>query len=79
MLLVKAIEVALPEHIVCAFGVAVTDGAGLTVTVAVIGVPAQPPAVGVIVYTAVPALAVVAFNVCAMEEPEEAEAPVTFV
>ena len=58
---------------------AVTDGAGLTITVAVMGVPAHPAAVGVIVYTAVPALEVVAVNVCAIEEPDEAEAPVTLV
>lgn len=61
--LVKAIEVVPPEQILCEVGVAVTEGAGFTVTVAVIGEPAQPPAVGVIVYTAVPALAVVAVNV----------------
>jgi hypothetical protein len=39
----------LPEQICCEEGVAVTVGAGLTVTVAVIGVPVHPPAVGVIV------------------------------
>ena len=49
VLLVNAIEVAPPEQKVCDVGVAVTVGAGLTVTVAVMGVPAQPPAVGVIV------------------------------
>ena len=51
----------------------------MTVTVAVIGEPAHPAAVGVMVYTAVPALVLVAVNVCAMSVPEEAEAPVTFV
>ena len=49
VLLVNAIELALPEQIVCDVGVAVTLGAGFTVTVAVIAEPAQPPAVGVIV------------------------------
>lgn len=48
-LLVSAIEVALPEHRACVDGVAVTVGAGLTVTVTTAGVPVQPPAVGVIV------------------------------
>jgi hypothetical protein len=48
-LLVSAIDVALFEQILCDVGVAVADGIGLTVTVAVIGVPVHPPAVGVIV------------------------------
>ena len=68
-----------PEQILCALGVAVIVGAGFTVTVAVIGVPAHPPAVGVIVYTAVPADVEVALRACEMVEPEEAEAPLTFV
>jgi len=63
----------------CEVGVAVADGVGLTVTVAVTGVPAHPPAVGVIVYTAVPALVVVAINVWVIVEPDEALAPLTFV
>lgn len=41
--------------------------------------PGQPAAVGVIVYTAVPAAEVVAVSVCAMVDPDEAEAPLTFV
>ena len=49
VLLVNAIDVALLEQILCDVGVAVADGAGLTVTVAVIADPAQPPAVGVMV------------------------------
>jgi hypothetical protein len=49
ILLVNAIEVALPEQIVCDDGVAVAVGIGLTVTTTVIGVPAHPFAVGVIV------------------------------
>ena len=48
-LLVNAIDVALFEQILCELGVAVADGTGFTVTVAVIAAPAQPPAVGVIV------------------------------
>lgn len=45
----SAMDVALPEQMVCVAGVAVTVGTGLTVTVTVIGVPGQPPAEGVIV------------------------------
>jgi hypothetical protein len=48
-LLVNAILVAVPEHIVCVDGVAVAVGFGLTVIVTVIGVPGQPLAVGVTV------------------------------
>jgi hypothetical protein len=62
-LLPNATEEALPEQIVEAAGVAVADGIGLTVTVAVIAVPAQPPAEGVMVYTAVPAVVPVAVSV----------------
>jgi hypothetical protein len=48
-LLLRLIEVALFEQIEEEFGVAVADGIGFTVTVAVTGVPAQPPDEGVIV------------------------------
>jgi hypothetical protein len=40
---------ALPEQMVCEAGVATAFGVGFTVTVAVIGVPGQPLAVGVMV------------------------------
>lgn len=79
MLLVRLIVVVLAEQIVEEDGEAVTEGAGLTVTVAVIGEPAHELAVGVMVYTAVPAEVVVAVSVCAIVDPEEADAPVTFV
>ena len=46
-LLVNAMLVAVPEHIVCVAGVAVATGVGLTVIVTLIGVPAHPFAVGV--------------------------------
>ena len=49
VLLVNAIDVALLEQILCEVGVAVADGAGLTVTVAVIAAPAHPPTFGVMV------------------------------
>jgi hypothetical protein len=48
-LLVRAMEEAVPEHIVCEPGVAVATGIGFTVIKTVIGVPAQPLAVGVTV------------------------------
>jgi hypothetical protein len=47
--LLSATEVAVPEHIVWAPGVAVATGMGFTVITTVIGVPAHPLAVGVIV------------------------------
>jgi hypothetical protein len=46
-LLVRAIDVAVPEQIVCVAGVAVATGVGLTVIVTVIAFPAHPFAVGV--------------------------------
>jgi hypothetical protein len=49
MLLVKAIDEGELEQIDCEAGVAVATGLGLTVIVTVIGVPAHPAAVGVIV------------------------------
>jgi hypothetical protein len=48
-LLVKLTEEVFPEQIVCALGVAVADGIGFTVTVAVMADPEQALAVGVIV------------------------------
>jgi len=75
VLLVNATDVAPPEQIVCVEGVAVTPGAGLTVTVAVMFEPAQPPTEGVIVYVAVPGLAPVAVKVCVIEVPELLLAP----
>ena len=47
MLLVKAIDVACVEQIVCDDGVAVAVGVGLTVTVTVCDVPTQLPPVEV--------------------------------
>lgn len=48
-LLVSAMVLVFPEQRLCDAGVAVAEGIGLTVTVAVIGEPVQPPAAGVIV------------------------------
>ena len=48
-LLDNAIEVAVPEQIVCDAGVGVTTGTGLTVTVTMMGTPGHPFDEGVIV------------------------------
>lgn len=48
-LLRAIVVIAEPEHIVCEEGVAAASGVGFTRTVAVIGVPGQPLAEGVIV------------------------------
>ena len=56
---------------------AVASGNGLTVTITTTGVPAQLPAVGVIVYVAVPCTATVVLNAWAMLAPLPAAAPVT--
>ena len=45
----SAILVDCPEQMACVAGVATAAGMGLTVMVTVIGVPAQPSAVGVMV------------------------------
>ena len=54
--------VLLPEQMVCDNGVLVTIGVGLTVTVYVNTVPAQPFAEGVIRYTTLTAAEVVLIN-----------------
>ena len=48
-LLLSAIDVAPPEQKLCELGVAVAEGIGFTLTVTVMGEPAQLLAVGVIV------------------------------
>jgi hypothetical protein len=67
----------VPLQIVSAFGAATTSGNGLTVTITVIGVPLQPPALGVIVYVAVPATEPVAVNVSAIVAPLPISTPLT--
>lgn len=71
----KEMDVEPPEQNDCEAGVAVATGRGFTVMVTETGVPEQPPTVGVMVYTTVPAVAPVADNVCAMDVPEPAVAP----
>ena len=71
------VVMALPEQIVCEAGVATALGVGLTKTVAVIGVPEQPLAVGVIVkVTVIGALVVLVKEPLMLPEPEAA-IPVT--
>ena len=74
-LLVSEIPVVPPEQKDWELGVAVATGRGVTVMVTRIGVPVQPPAVGVTVYVTVPADAPVADNVWAIEAPLPADPP----
>jgi hypothetical protein len=66
-----------PEQMVCDAGVAVTVGVGLTTTVAVIGVPGQPLAVGIIVKVTVTGTVKVLFNSPVMLPLPDAGIPVT--
>jgi hypothetical protein len=50
----KEKEVVPPEQNTCVNGVAIATGIRLTVTVSIIGAPAQEPVVGIIVIIAVP-------------------------
>ena len=69
--------IGLPEQIVCDDGTAVALGVGLTNTVAVIGVPRQPLAVGVIVKVTVIGAFVVLVNVPLILPAPLAAIPVT--
>jgi len=73
---VNVMPVALPLHIACDDGVAITSGSGFTVITTSVGVPEQPLAVGVIEYVAVPADVPEFVSVCAMLFPEPSKAPV---
>jgi hypothetical protein len=57
------VAIAAPEHLICVGFVALTIGVGLTVTVAVIGVPSHPLAVGVMVKVTKTGKAVVFVNI----------------
>jgi hypothetical protein len=73
------ILVVFPEQIEGDVDATNTVGVGFTVTVKVVGVPEQPLAVGVMVYTAVPEEELVAVKFWEMEDPDPAVAPLTFV
>jgi hypothetical protein len=66
-----------PEQIETLAGVAFIVGNGFTVTMAVMGDPEHPPATGVIVYVAVPAVFVVAVSVVLIVAPVPETAPLT--
>ena len=75
--LLNAIEVVPPEQKDCEGGVAVITGEGLTVTVAVTGLPEHPFNNGVTVYTAVPATLPVVVSIWKIPASLLANAPVT--
>jgi hypothetical protein len=75
-LLVSGILTVPPLQIVAVLAL-VIKGLGFTVITTVIGVPAQPPELGVTVYVAVPGEVPVAVNVCDIVDPLPAEAPET--
>lgn len=62
-LLERLILLAVPLHILWEVGLNDTLGIGFTVTVTVIALPAQPPAVGVTVYVTVASLVPVLISV----------------
>ena len=73
----KFILAAPPEQSCKDVGDAVPTGVGFTVTVTVYEAPEHPPAVGMMVYVAVPAVDPVADSVCAIELPLPFIAPDT--
>ena len=73
------VVIGLAEHLVCDAGVATAFGVGLTKTVALIGVPVQPLAVGVIVNVTVIGAFVVFVNAPLISPTPLAAMPVTVV
>jgi hypothetical protein len=71
------VVIGMAEHTVCAAGVATAFGVGLTNTVAVIGAPGQPLAVGVIVNVTVTGANVVLVNAPLILPEPLAAIPVT--
>ena len=71
--------IATPEQTVCDDGVATAFGVGFTSTVAVIDVPVQLSATGVMVYVTVTGALVVLVNVPLMLPEPLAAMPVTVV
>ena len=76
-MLARAIDVAIPEHLVCDAGMATATGIGLTVITTVLSAPSQPLAEGVIVYVAVPEIIPLVVSDCAIDDPDPAVAPET--
>ena len=81
MLLVEStiFAIATLEHTFCVAGVATANGSAPTITVAVIGVPTQPAAVGVMVNITVCDVPVMLTSVPVMSPEPEAAIPVTLV
>ena len=78
VLLLKAtVVIVAPDKIVCVSGVADAAGPAFTSTVAVIGAPAHPLAVGVIVNVTVSGVAVVFVNTPVISPDPLAAIPVT--
>ena len=71
--------IATLEHTFCVAGVATANGSAPTITVAVIGVPTQPAAVGVMVNITVCDVPVMLTSVPVMSPEPEAAIPVTLV
>ena len=69
--------IGVAEHIICDDGVATASGVGFTSTVAVIGAPGHPLAVGVIVNVTVTGAAVVLVSVPLISPLPLAAIPVT--
>ena len=74
---ITIVVIGRPEHTVCDAGVAVAVGVGLTTTVAVIGAPGQPLAVGVMVKVTVMGAVVVLVSVPLISPLPLAAIPVT--
>jgi hypothetical protein len=71
------VAIATPEHLICVGFVALTIGVGFTITIAVIGVPSQPSALGVMVKVTNTGKAVIFVNVPLMLPLPLAAIPVT--
>ena len=71
--------IATLEHTFCVAGVATARGSAPTITVAVIGVPTQPAAVGVMVNITVCGVPVMLTSVPEISPEPEAGIPVTLV
>jgi hypothetical protein len=78
-LLLRTIAEDAPEQIVLDEGTGVTTGIGLTVIVALTGVPMHPLADGAMLYTACPGVEDAAVSVWEIKLPAPSEAPFTSV
>lgn len=72
-----SLSASMPEHLVCVKGRTEAIGVGLTVTVAITGVPSQPPAFAVMVNVTITGEVVVLVKVPEISPVPEAAMPVT--